>query len=165
MRLEILLWSNTADATACNTFMQNAGWIGTVANAAGSFPLLKNMFVDYVGPLVKTPAVLDINGVITTPAVVYAGYHVNVLFYGADADALTNGLQQVNIIGQPISIQFSTNIMTSIPTLNVPGQAILAVNGPHISLAYMLKDSVTGVYVYDTMAVNMVGGNRHRVWA
>jgi hypothetical protein len=47
--------------------------------------------VDEIGPVVKTPAVLDEAGDIVTPAVMVEGHHVNLVAYGALADVLQAG--------------------------------------------------------------------------
>lgn len=60
---------------------------------------LVDAWIDEIGPITKTPATFDELGNELTPAVVVSGWHVNVRYYGAAAEALTQGLEQFDSDG------------------------------------------------------------------
>jgi len=150
MIIEIGIWTSTTSNAAIYSVLQTMGWVN-----ASNVPI-KTLQIDDVGTLVKTPAVLDGNGNIVTPAVLYPGYYMNVRFYGADADTLTNGLAQTDVSGNLLDIWTRTKLTTQNPSLtNFP-----VAGSQNISPTY--KYGATTVFFFDL--ASGVKAGRMRVW-
>lgn len=118
----------------------------------GTLVPLPGIAIDEIGPLTTTPAVLDEQMQVVTPAVVVPGHHANLLAFGAMADMLTAGLPQTNEDGELLSVFERTRILSLIPRLE--WQAISQAGEP---AGYI---GPNGVKLYDPAAVN----TRRRVW-
>lgn len=100
--VEILLWALTREifaATMAGLTLpggQHIAWLATEdepgTTPASSIRTLEVILCDEIGPVVKTPAVLDEEGNEVTPAVIIPGYHVNMVATGWLAEMLTAGL-------------------------------------------------------------------------
>ena len=120
------------------------------------------VIIDEIGPVVKTPAVLDEDGNVITPAVVIEGHHVNLVAYGEMATMLTMGppdaegnpttLPQYDENGNLLSVFERTNILSLIP-----GLVWTPIPGPGVPGGY---EGPNGVVLYDPAAVN----SRARIW-
>lgn len=113
--------------------------------------------IDEIGPITKTQEVKDEAGNVITPAVVIPGWHVNVRYFDATAEALTQGLAQVDDDGRPLSLFVRTRILDLIdartgerPTWNA--------NAPPLPAGYVNAD---GVRLYDSVTLKTPS----RVWA
>lgn len=121
-------------------------------DAAGNLVPLPGIAIDEIGPIVKTPAVLDEDGQVVTPAVVIGGHHVNLLAHGAMADMLTAGLPQTDEAGERLGLFERTRLLTLISGLQ--WDAISQAGEPP---GYV---GPNGVKLYDPAVVNV----RRRVW-
>lgn len=100
--IEMLLWAPDRE-TFANTMAtltlpggQHIAWLAT-EDEPGPTPTstirtLEVILCDEIGEVVKTPAVLDEEGNIVTPAVIVPGYHVNMVATGWLAEMLTAGM-------------------------------------------------------------------------
>lgn len=120
------------------------------------------VIIDEIGPVVKTPAVLDEDGNVITPAVVVEGHHVNLVAWGEITTMLTMGppdaegnptqLPQYDADGKLLSVFERTNILSLIP-----GLVWAPIPGPGVPAGY---EGPNGVCLYDPAAVK----SRARIW-
>lgn len=100
--VEILLWAPDRE-TFANTMAsltlpggQHIAWLATEdepgPTPTSSIRTLEVILCDEIGEVVKTPAVLDEEGNIVTPAVIVPGYHANLVATGWLAEMLTAGM-------------------------------------------------------------------------
>lgn len=100
--IEMLLWALTREIFA-NTMAgltlpggQHIAWLATEdepgPTPTSSIRTLDVILCDEISEVVKTPAVLDEEGNIVTPAVIVPGYHVNMVATGWLAELLTAGM-------------------------------------------------------------------------
>lgn len=100
--VEMLLWAPDRE-TFANTMAtltlpggQHIAWLATEEEpgpmSTSSIRTLGVILCDEIGEVVKTPAVLDEEGNIVTPAVIVPGYHVNMVATGWLAETLTAGM-------------------------------------------------------------------------
>lgn len=100
--IEMLLWAPDRE-TFANTMAtltlpggQHIAWLATEEEPGptptSSIRTLGVILCDEIGEVVKTPAVLDEEGNIVTPAVIVPGYHVNMVATGWLAETLTAGM-------------------------------------------------------------------------
>lgn len=100
--IEMLLWAPDRE-TFANTMAgltlpggQHIAWLATEdepgPTPASSIRTLDVILCDEIGEVVKTPAVLDEEGNVVTPAVIVPGYHVNMVATGWLAEMLTAGM-------------------------------------------------------------------------
>lgn len=150
--IEVCAWATSREIALA--FMQA---VGIAEERDGVLVPLIDVQIDEIGPITKTPAVLDAEGNEITPAVVITGHHVNVRYYGAAAEALTQGLAQVDDDGRPLSLFVRTRILDLIdartgerPTWNA--------NAPPLPAGYVNAD---GVRLYDSVTLKTPS----RVWA
>lgn len=114
-----------------------------------------NVIIDEIGPITKTPAVYDEDGVIVTPAVVIEGHHVNLVAINELATLLTAGapdedgnptiLPQYDEDGNLLSVFERTNILYLIP-----GMEWTALPGEGVPSGY---EGPNGVCLYDPSVV------------
>ncbi len=99
-----------------------------------------NVVIDEIGAIEKTPAVINPDGSIQTPAVMVPGFHVNLMATGALADMLTAGCPATGTIFE----------RTNISSL-MPGMKWDAVTKDGVPAGFVQPD--TGVRLFDPAEV------------
>lgn len=127
-------------------------WPALCTERDGVLVPLPGIAIDEIGEIVKTPAVVDEEGNVVTPAVIVPGHHVNLLAHGAMADLLTAGLPQTDEQGEPLSLFVRTRLLSLIPGLEWEEISQAGEPAGYVGLH--------GVKLYDPAAVNQ----RRRVW-
>ena len=112
--------------------------------------------IDWVelGDLVKTPAVLDENGDVVTPAVMYGLHFVNMRGWGSFEAGMTAGLDQTDEEGNLKWLFDRTHLSSAFPTLI--NYELDPLGGTPRGYA-----GSSGVHFYDPADLN----NRANVWA
>ena len=166
--IELFAWCSSRDLFVTGmttTALPDGSMLATLSEDGRLIPA-PGVIIDEIGPVVKTPAVLDEDGEIVTPAVVVEGHHVNLVATGELAAMLTMGppiegpdgemiptqLPQYDADGNLLSVFQRTNILSLIPGMEwtpLPSEGVPAgYVGPN------------GVVLFDPAAVN----SRARVW-
>lgn len=146
--IEYLLWSPSREAFLFTMGDLTNPLTGTPLATVEDGVLIPSECVrcDEIGPVTKTPAVIDEEGNEISPAVMVVGHHVNMVAYGALADMLTAGMPSDGNVFE------RTRILSFFGTMNwTPSQ----VGEP---VGYV---GTSGVKLFDPAIVN----NRVRVWA
>ena len=153
--IEILLWAPTRDKfVAALTAIKLPGSEQTLASLDGNGNLVpgQNILIDEIGQITKTPAVLDADRNIVTPAVMIEGHHVNLVALRELADALTAGLAQADANGKPLGLFVRTHILALLGQMNpVP------ITADGVPAGY---EGTSGVRIFDPATIN----HRVRVW-
>lgn len=130
--------------------------VGIAQEIDGQIVPIVDCWVDEIGPITKTQAVVG-DGVEITPAVVIDGWHVNVRYYGAAAEMLTQGLPQVDADGNLLDIFTRTRILQLVDART--GESMVwSANAPPLPPGYVNAD---GVRLYDCAVLKTPS----RVWA
>ena len=129
MNIEIFAWCSTRELFVTGmttTALPDGSMLATLSEDGALIPHA-GVIIDEIGPVVKTPAVLDEDGNVITPAVVVEGHHVNLVAYGELAQMLIMGppdaegnptqLPQYDSEGNLLSVFERTNILSLIPGL------------------------------------------------
>lgn len=100
--IEMLLWALTREifsATMASLTLpggHHIAWLATEdepgPTPTSSIRTLEVILCDEIGEIEKTPAVLDEEGNVVTPAVIVPGYHANLVATGWLAEMLTAGM-------------------------------------------------------------------------
>jgi len=151
MIIEVCAWAPSREIAI--DFMQAVG----IATDDGVLTPLIDVQIDEIGPITKTPAVLDANGVEITPAMVIPGWHVNVRYFDAAAEALTQGLAQTDAEGNLLGLFQRTRILDLIDARTGEAMAWSA-NAAPLPAGYVNAD---GVRLYDSVTLKTPS----RVWA
>lgn len=164
MSIEIFAWCSSRElfVTGMTTTALPDGSMLATLDADGNLIPHQGVIIDEIGPITKTPAVLDEDGNVVTPAVVIAGHHVNLLAIDPivsllmmgppDADGNPTVLPQYDADGKLLSVFQRTNILSLIP-----GMVWTAIPGPGVPGGY---EGPNGVCLFDPAVVH----NRARVW-
>jgi len=85
--------SESALAVAMPWFRREDAWVTASHHHA----------LDLIGPITTTPAILDENGEVVTPAMIDGRYHANLRLFGdhPDREAILAGLEAVRIDPEP----------------------------------------------------------------
>lgn len=114
--------------------------VGIAQEIDGQIMPLVDCRIDEIGPITKTQAVV-VDGVEITSAAVIDGWHVNVRYYGAAAEMLTQGLPQVDADGNLLDIFTRTRILQLVDART--GQNMLwSSNAPPLPPGYVNADGV-----------------------
>lgn len=130
--------------------------VGLAEERDGILVSLIEAHIDEIGPITKTPAVI-VDGVEITPAVTIGGWHVNVKYYGAAAEALTQGLQQTDAEGNPLPLFERTRILQLVSARTGEAMAWNA-SAPPLPPGYV---NANGVRLFDCGDL----ASPSRVWA
>lgn len=164
MTIEYFAWCSSRDlfVTGMTTTALPDGTMLATLSEDGTLIPHAGVIIDEIGPVVKTPAVLDEDGNVVTPAVVVEGHHVNLVAYGEMAQMLTMGppdaegnptqLPQYDADGNLLSVFERTNILSLIP-----GLVWTPIPGPGVPGGY---EGPNGVCLFDPAVVH----NRARVF-
>jgi hypothetical protein len=133
MTIEYFSWCSSRDlfVTGMTTTALPDGTMLATLDDNGNLIPHAGVIIDEIGPITKTPAVLDEDGNVITPAVVVEGHHVNLVAWGEMAQMLTMGppdaegnptqLPQYDADGNLLSVFERTNILSLIPGLEWTG--------------------------------------------
>jgi len=164
MAIEIFAWCSSRElfVTGMTTTALPDGSMLATLDADGNLIPHQGVIIDEIGPITKTPAVLDEDGNVVTPAVVIAGHHVNllaidpivaVLMMGPpDAEGNPTVLPQYDEDGNLLGVFERTNILSLIP-----GMVWTPIPGPGVPGGY---EGPNGVCLFDPAVVH----DRARVW-
>jgi hypothetical protein len=75
-----------------NTLLPDGTPLCTLAEDGETLIPVSGVFIDEIGPVTKTPAVIDKDGNEVTPAVVITGHHANIRVTGVVFSMLTEGM-------------------------------------------------------------------------
>jgi hypothetical protein len=75
-----------------NTLLPDGTPLCTLAEDGETLIPVPGVSIDEIGPVTKTPAVIDKDGNEVTPAVVITGHHANIRVTGPVAELLANGM-------------------------------------------------------------------------
>jgi hypothetical protein len=111
--------------------------------------------------VVTTPAVLDADGHITTPAVIAEGWHFNLRFYGSSEMTLTTGLAQTDGAGKQLGLFDRTHILDLVDA-RTGQQPVWATTHAPVAPGYECTVASTGgiARAFDPATLN----NRRNVW-
>ena len=162
--IEIFAWCSTRELFVqgmTTTALPDGSMLATLSEDGALIPH-EGVIIDEIGPITKVPAVYDEDGDIVTPAVIIAGYHVNLMATGAIASMLVMGppdaegnpttLPQYDEEGNLLGLFVRTNILTLFPDL-----VWTPIPGPGVPGGYEGPDEVC---LFDPAVVN----HRARVW-
>ena len=155
MLFEILVWCPTRElfvAGMTTTQLPDGSTLATLDDASNLIPA-PGVQMDEIGPIQKTPAVIDAEGNIITPPVMIDGHHVNFRVYGDLAAMLTDGLPQTDAEGNLLGLFERTHILDLIP-----GLAWQAITEDGVPEGY---EGPNQVRLFDPTTVS----SRSRVWA
>jgi hypothetical protein len=164
MAIEIFAWCSTRElfVTGMTTTALPDGSMLATLDENGNLIPHQGVIIDEIGPITKTPAVLDEDGNVITPAVVIAGHHVNLLAIDPivallmmgppDAEGNPTVLPQYDEDGNLLPLFQRTNILTLIPDL-----VWTPIPGPGVPGGY---EGPNGVCLFDPAVVH----DRARVW-
>jgi len=164
MAIEILAWCSTRElfVTGMTTTAFPDGSMLATLDENGTLIPHQGVIIDEIGPITKTPAVLDEDGNVVTPAVVIAGHHVNLLAIDPivallmqgppDAEGNPTVLPQYDEDGNLLGVFERTNILSLIP-----GMVWTPIPGPGVPGGY---EGPNGVCLFDPAVVH----DRARVW-
>lgn len=164
MNIEIFAWCPTRElfVTGMTTTTFPDGSTLATLDVNGNLIPHAGVIIDEIGPVVKTPAVLDEEGNEVTPAVIVEGHHVNLVATGdiaamlvrgpPDADGNPTTLPQYDEDGNLLSVFERTNILYMIP-----GMVWTAIPGPGVPGGY---EGPNGVCLFDPAVVH----NRARIF-
>lgn len=113
---------------------------------------IEGVFIDEIGSIVGTPAVLDADGNVITPAVMVPGHHVNLRATGEIENMLTAGLPQVDADGNPLGLFERTHLLQLIP-----GLTFVPITDKGVPAGYQ---GPNGVRLFDPVVVK----SQSRVW-
>lgn len=131
--------------------------VGIAQEVDGQIVPIVDCRIDEIGPVTKTQEVRDDQGNVITHAVIIDGWHVNVRYYGAAAEMLTQGLPQVDSDGNLLDIFTRTRILQLVDART--GESMTwSANAPPLPPGYVNAD---GVRLYDCSVINTPS----RVWA
>jgi len=139
MTIEIFAWCSTRQLFIdgmTTTAFPDGSMLATLDENGNLIPHA-GVVIDEIGPVVKSPAVIDADGTVVTPAVVIEGHHVNLMAYGdvaamlvmgpPDADGIPTMLPQYDADGNLLSVFARTNILGLIPDMiwtPLPGEGV-----------------------------------------
>jgi hypothetical protein len=164
MAIEIFAWCSTRElfVTGMTTTAFPDGSMLATLDENGNLIPHQGVIIDEIGPITKTPAVLDEDGDVVTPAVVIAGHHVNLLAIDPivallmqgppDAEGNPTVLPQYDEDGKLLGVFERTNILSLIP-----GMVWTPIPGPGVPGGY---EGPNGVCLFDPAVVH----DRARVW-
>ena len=164
MTIEYFAWCSSRElfVTGMTTTALPDGTMLATLSEDGALMPHAGVIIDEIGPVVKTPAVLDEDGNVITPAVIVEGHHVNLVAYGEMAQMLTMGppdaegnptqLPQYDADGNLLSVFERTNILSLIP-----GLVWTPIPGPGVPGGY---EGPNGVCLFDPAVVH----NRARIF-
>ena len=137
--IEIFAWCSSRELFVTGmttTALPDGSMLATLSEDGALIPHA-GVIIDEIGPVVKSPAVLDEDGNVITPAVVVEGWHVNLAAYDQVAQLLIMGppdaegnpttLPQYDEDGNLLPLFQRTNILTLIPDLvwtPIPGPGV-----------------------------------------
>ena len=113
--IEIFAWCSSRELFVTGmttTALPDGSMLATLSEDGNLIPHA-GVIIDEIGPVVKTPAVLDEDGKIVTPAVIIEGHHVNLVAWGEMASLLA--------MGPPVAGPDGTMIPTQIPQYDEHG--------------------------------------------
>lgn len=152
MTLEVLAWA--PDQKTAHAFMQAIGIVDEDIN-----PIV-SVQIDEIGSIVQTPAVINpVTMQVTTPAVLFPGYYVNVRYYGDSEAALIGDLPQTDSEGNLLDLFDRTHLLDLAYQRAQITLTWSAFSNDPLPPGYM--DILTTVKLYDPAMVP----NRSRVWA
>ena len=153
MSILIYVWTPTREMFVegmTSTMLPDATPLATLND--GVLVPHEGIIIDEVGAIEKTPAVINPDGSIQTPAVMVPGFHVNLMATGTLADMLVMGppdtegnpttLTQYDADGNLLSVFVRTNISSL-----MPGMKWDAVTKDGVPAGYVQPD--TGVRLFD----------------
>jgi len=164
MAIEIFAWCSSRElfVTGMTTTALPDGSMLATLDENGTLIPHQGVIIDEIGPITKTPAVLDEDGNVVTPAVVIAGHHVNLLAIDPivallmqgppDAEGNPTVLPQYDEDGNLLGVFERTNILSLIP-----GMVWTPIPGPGVPGGY---EGPNGVCLFDPAVVH----DRARVW-
>jgi hypothetical protein len=164
MAIEIFAWCSSRQLFIdgmTTTAFPDGSMLATLDENGNLIPH-QGVIIDEIGPITKTPAVLDEDGDVVTPAVVIAGHHVNLLAIDPIVALLMMGppdeagnptvLPQYDEDGNLLGVFQRTNILSLIP-----GMVWTPIPGPGVPGGY---EGPNGVCLFDPAVVH----DRARVW-
>lgn len=162
--IEIFAWCSSRELFVqgmTTTALPDGSMLATLDENGNLIPH-QGVIIDEIGPITKTPAVLDEDGDVITPAVVIAGHHVNLLAIDPivallmqgppDAEGNPTVLPQYDEDGNLLGVFERTNILSLIPDL-----VWTPIPGPGVPGGY---EGPNGVCLFDPAVVK----DRARVW-
>ena len=142
MTIEIFAWWSTRELFVTGmttTTFPDGSTLATLDDNGNLIPH-EGVIIDEIGPVTKTPAVINPDGSIQTPAVMVPGFHVNLMATGAMASMLTAGCPAAGTIFE----------RTNISSL-MPGMKWDAVTKDGVPAGFVQPD--TGVRLFDPAEV------------
>lgn len=153
--LEYLLWAPDR-ATFLNTLaaklLPGSGLPLLTIGEDGNPIAGPDVLIDEVGEIIRTPAVLDAQGNVVTPAGIVPGWHINMVATGSLAQLLIAGLPQTGEDGQPLGLFERTRLLEFLGETE-----FFEKTEEGVPAGYVGK---SGIRVYDPAIVN----HRARVW-
>lgn len=143
MTLDLMIWAPTREAFVKAMLDYNFGYLDSDKNLIPR----NDVLIDEIGEVVKTPATVDADGNIVSPAVIVDGHHVNIRVTGDFARFVTDGKPSEGNIFE------RTNVLNLIPGLNWK-----PINKEGVPAGY---EGIHGVRLYDPTTVQLP----MRVWA
>ena len=165
MNIEIFAWCSSRELFVTGmttTFLPDGTPLATLSDDGALVPH-SDVLIDEIGPVTKTPAILDAEGNVVTPAVIVDGHHVNLVATGEiarllvmagppDADGNPTMLPQYDAEGHLLSVFQRTGILGLIP-----GMVWTPLPSDGVPPGY---EGPNGVVLFDPAVVN----SRTRVW-
>ena len=159
MTIEFFAWCSSREIFVTGmttTALPDGSMLATLSDDGILIPH-DGIIIDEIGPVLKTPAVIDPEtGDVITPPVVVEGHHVNLMAFGQVAALLVMGppdengnptqLPQYDSNGNLLSVFQRTNILSLIP-----GLVWTPIPGPGIPGGY---EGPNGVCLYDPAVVS-----------
>ena len=140
--IEIFAWCSTRELFVqgmTTTAFPDGSTLATLDDNGNLIPH-EGVIIDEIGAIEKTPAVINPDGSIQTPAVMVPGFHVNLMATGVIASMLTAGCPATGTIFE----------RTNISSL-MPGMKWDAVTKDGVPAGYVQPD--TGVRLFDPAEV------------
>lgn len=142
MSVDLMVWAPTREQ-----FITGMIENGLATYENGVLTPTDGVLIDELGPITKTPAILDVAGAEISPAVIVDGHHVNLRAYGQFAEQVTYGLPQEGDVFQ------CTHLLQIIQNL-----ASVPITAEGVPVGY---EGSNGVRLFDAGVVNIPA----RVWA